>query len=312
MSVPTAVGADFVPGGPGGSGGPGPGPADAVRRRVAVPGALRGVPAYVLLAGLVLVVIALAAAWPGLFSDVPPDAVNPVAALQGPSTRHLFGTDQLGRDEFSRVVHGTRVSVGTGVGATALALVLGSAAGVFAAAAGRVADEVVMRVCDVLMSFPGLLLALMVVAVLGPGTLNAAVAIGVSMTPGFTKLVRGQAMLVRRSDYVRAAVTFGRGRTEINLRHVAPNALAPLLVLATVTVGGAVVAGSSLSFLGLGPQPPAPDWGAMLADGQNYLAVSWAVAVFPGLAVTATVISVTVVGGYLRKRFEGGQADGGF
>ncbi|OLE28481.1 MAG: peptide ABC transporter permease [Catenulispora sp. 13_1_20CM_3_70_7] len=265
-----------------------------------------------MLAGLVLVVIALAAAWPGLFSDVPPDAVNPVAALQGPSTRHLFGTDQLGRDEFSRVVHGTRVSVGTGVGATALALVLGSAAGVFAAAAGRVADEVVMRVCDVLMSFPGLLLALMVVAVLGPGTLNAAVAIGVSMTPGFTKLVRGQAMLVRRSDYVRAAVTFGRGRTEINLRHVAPNALAPLLVLATVTVGGAVVAGSSLSFLGLGPQPPAPDWGAMLADGQNYLAVSWAVAVFPGLAVTATVISVTVVGGYLRKRFEGGQADGGF
>jgi peptide/nickel transport system permease protein len=169
-----------------------------------------------------------------------------------------------------------------------------------------------MRVCDILMSFPGLLLALLVVAVLGPGAVNATLAIGVSMAPGFTRLVRSQALVIRRSEYVRAAVTFGRRRSEIYLRHVAPNALAPLLVLATVSVGGAIVAGSSLSFLGLGPQPPSPDWGSMLADGQNYLAVSWAVAVFPGLAVTATVVSATLVGGFLRKRFEGRQADGGF
>ncbi|MEY9890103.1 peptide/nickel transport system permease protein [Catenulispora sp. MAP5-51] len=288
------------------------GAAGAVRRRLAVPGAVREIPWYVLLAGLILLLIAAAALWPGLFTGTSPDEVNPLAALQGPSAHHLFGTDQLGRDEFSRVVHGTGTSVGTGVAATALALAAGSVAGVFAATAGRVADEAVMRVCDVLMSFPGLLLALLVVAILGPGTVNAAVAIGVSMTPGYTKLVRGQALVVRRSDYVRAAVTFGRRRTEIDLRHVAPNALAPLLVLATVTVGGAVVAGASLSFLGLGPQPPAPDWGAMLADGQNYLAASWAVAVFPGLAVTTTVVAVTVVGGYLRKRFEGGQTNGGY
>ncbi|MFD0636633.1 ABC transporter permease [Catenulispora yoronensis] len=259
-----------------------------------------------------LALILLAAIWPGLFTGRPPNAVDPPAALQGPGAAHLFGTDELGRDEFSRVVHGTRVSLGVGLGATALALALGSAAGVVAATAGRVVDEAVMRVCDILLSFPGLLLALLVVAVLGPGTADATVAIGVSMAPGFAKLVRSQALVIRRSDYVRAAVTFGRRRSEIHLRHVAPNALAPLLVLATVTVGGAIVAGSSLSFLGLGPQPPSPDWGSMLADGQNYLAVSWAVAVFPGLAVTATVVSSTVVGAYLRRRFEGRGAGDGF
>jgi peptide/nickel transport system permease protein len=263
-------------------------------------------------AGLLLVLIAVAALWPGLLTGASPNAVNPLIALQGPGASHLFGTDELGRDEFTRVVYGTRASLGVGLGATALALFLGSTAGVVAAAAGRAADELIMRLCDILLSFPGLLLALLVVAVLGPGTANAAIAIGLSVAPGFAKLVRGQAMVIRRSDYVSAAVTFGRRRSEIYLRHVAPNALAPVLVLATVTVGGAIVAGSSLSFLGLGPQPPTPDWGSMLADGQNYLAVSWAIAVFPGLAVTATVVSLTVVGGFLRRRFEGRRADGGF
>jgi peptide/nickel transport system permease protein len=295
-----------------GAGGGPCGGATAARRRHGVPEQIRAVHPAVLLAGLVLLLIALAAAWPGLFASDAPDTVNPIIALQGPSVRHLFGTDQLGRDEFSRVVYGTRVSVGAGLGATALALSLGSVAGVLAATAGRAADELIMRVCDILMSFPGLLLALLVVAVLGPGAVNATLAIGAAMAPGFAKLVRAQALVIRRSDYARAAVTFGRRRSEIYLRHLAPNALAPLMVLATVSIGGAIVAGSSLSFLGLGQQPPAPDWGSMLAGGQDYLAVSWAVGVFPGLAVTATVVSVTVVGGFLRKRFEGRQTDGGF
>lgn len=279
-----------------------------VRRWHGIRERIRSTPPAMLLAGLVLALIALAALWPGLFTGTRPDSVNPLIALQGPGASHLFGTDELGRDEFSRVVYGTRASLGVGLGATALALFLGSTAGVAAAAAGRAADELIMRLCDVLLSFPGLLLALLVVAVLGPGSVNAAIAIGLSVAPGFAKLVRGQAMVIRRSDYVSAAVTFGRRRSEIYVRHVAPNALAPVLVLATVTVGGAIVAGSSLSFLGLGPQPPTPDWGSMLADGQNYLAVSWAIAVFPGLAVTATVVSLTVVGGSLRRRFEGRQS----
>jgi peptide/nickel transport system permease protein len=273
---------------------------------------IRTVPPTVVVAMLFLLFVALAALWPGLFTSTSPDAVNPLVALRGPSAQHPFGTDELGRDIFSRVIYGTRTSLGVGVGATVLGVVGGSAVGIIAATAGRAADEVIMRLCDIMLAFPGLLLALVVVAVLGPGSLNAAIAIGVALAPGFARLVRAQALMIRGSDYVKAAVTFGRRRTVIYLRHVLPNALASLLVLATVSVGSSIVAGSSLSFLGLGPQPPSPDWGSMLAEGQDYLSVSWELAVFPGLGVTATVIAVTVVGGRLRRAFEGGQGVGGF
>lgn len=265
----------------------------------------------VVVATLFLLLIALAALWPGLFTSASPNAVNPLVALRGPSAQHPFGTDELGRDIFSRVVYGTRTSLGVGLGATVLGVVGGSAAGIVAVTAGRAADEVLMRLCDVMLAFPGLLLALVVVAVLGPGSLNAAIAIGVAAVPGFARLVRAQALTIRGSDYVKAAVTFGRRRAVIYLRHVLPNALAPLLVLATVSVGSSIVAASSLSFLGLGPQPPSPDWGSMLAAGQDYLGVSWELAVFPGLAVTATVVAVTVAGGRLRRAFEEGRGVGG-
>jgi peptide/nickel transport system permease protein len=276
----------------------------------AVPRAPRLLPPGALAAAPFLLLVIAGSVAPALFTGAQPNAVDPTDALHGPSLHHLFGTDELGRDVYSRTVYGTRVSVGLGVGATLLAVALGSLAGILAATAGRVVDEIIMRACDILLAFPGLLLALFVVAVLGPGPLHAALAIGVAMSPGFARLVRAQALVVRHSDYVRAAVTFGRRRPEIYLRHLAPNALAPLLVLATVTVGGAIVAGSSLSFLGLGPQPPSPDWGSMLAAGQNYLSVSWATAVFPGLAITATVVSVTSLGRHLRTRFEGRASDG--
>ncbi|MDV9193220.1 ABC transporter permease, partial [Streptomyces sp. SR27] len=254
--------------------------------------------------GAVLLAVAVAAVAPDLLAPRQPDLIDPVDALAGPGAGHWLGTDQLGRDVFSRIVHGARTSLVIGFGATALAVVAGSLLGVFAATAGRAVDQVLMRATDILMAFPGLMLSLVVVAVLGPGTGNATLAIGASLLPGFVRLARGQALAIRDSDYVQAALVMGRGRASILFRHLLPNALPPLLVLATVNVGSAVIAGSTLSFLGLGPQPPSPEWGAMLAEGRDHLDTAWAAAVFPGLAITVTVVSVTVVGRALQHRFD--------
>jgi peptide/nickel transport system permease protein len=247
----------------------------------------------------------LAAAAPGLLAGQEPDAIDPANALAGPGAEHWLGTDRLGRDVLSRMVHGARTSLLIGFGATAFAVVAGALLGVLAAAAGRAVDQLLMRATDVLLAFPGLMLSLVVVAVLGPGSGNATLAIGASLLPGFLRLARGQALAIRDSDYVRAAVVIGRGRRSIFLRHLLPNALPPLLVLATVNIGSAVIAGSTLSFLGLGPQPPSPEWGAMLAEGRDHLDTAWAAAVFPGLAITATVVAVTVVGRDLQRRLDG-------
>ncbi|MFC8013600.1 ABC transporter permease, partial [Streptomyces cinereoruber] len=258
----------------------------------------------VALAAVTLLAVVAAAVAPDLVAPRQPDLIDPVDALAGPGSGHWLGTDQLGRDVFSRIVHGARTSLVIGFGATALAVVGGSLLGVFAATAGRAVDQVLMRATDILMAFPGLMLSLVVVAVLGPGTGNATLAIGASLLPGFVRLARGQALAIRGSDYVQAALVMGRSRASILFRHLLPNALPPLLVLATVNVGGAVVAGSTLSFLGLGPQPPSPEWGAMLAEGRDHLDTAWAAAVFPGLAITVTVVSVTVVGRALQRRFD--------
>lgn len=272
----------------------------------------RGLPVspWVGTAAVVLLLFALAVLEPALFATHDPDAVDPARALLQPGSAHWFGTDQLGRDVYSRVVYGARPSLSIGLGATAIAVGAGSLLGVLAATSGRIVNELIMRVADVLLAFPGLLLALLVVAILGPGTGSATLAIGFSLTPGFIRLARAQALVVRDSDYVRAAVVLGQRRSTVQFRHVFPNALPPLLVLAMINVGTAVIAGSSLSFLGLGPRPPTPEWGAMLSQGRDFLQTAWAMAVFPGLAVTATVLSINVVGGALRQRFEGRPSHG--
>jgi peptide/nickel transport system permease protein len=257
------------------------------------------------LAWIFVALTVVAALFPQLLTAQQPDAVDPGAALAGPGGGHLFGTDELGRDVFTRIAYGARFSLGIGIGSTVLALIVGTLLGVLAATAGRVVDDVITWLTNVFLAFPGLLLAMLVVAVLGPGTLNVIVAIGLSSAPGFARLARGQAMIVRNSGYVRAAITLGHRRPVIYLRHLLPNALPPLLLFATLYLGAAIVSGSALSFLGLGPQPPTPEWGAMLADGQNFLGVAWQLAVFPGLVVTLAVVSFTVVGRDLRRRFEG-------
>ncbi|SNT58708.1 peptide/nickel transport system permease protein [Streptosporangium subroseum] len=260
-------------------------------------------------AGLVLAVaffalVCAAAAFPGLFAG-PPNLVDPVVALRGPGGGHPFGTDQLGRDVFARVVHGARASLLVGLGSTLLAGVAGSAWGLLAALGGRAVREAAMRLADIFLSFPSVLMALLVIAVLGPGTGNAVVAITISLAPGFARVVRVRALVVRDSPYVRAAVNLGLRPGRILRRHIVPNVLAPLLILATLNVGTAVIAGASLSFLGLGPQPPDPEWGSMLAQSRNYLDAGWTLAIFPGGAITLTVMSVTIIGRELQARYEG-------
>jgi peptide/nickel transport system permease protein len=259
----------------------------------------------VVLSAAIVALVAIAALFPGLISHQDPNAVDPVQALLGPGGSHLLGTDQLGRDLFARIVHGARPSLAIGLGATLFAVTVGTGLGVLAGAGGRRLDEFLMRITDVLLAFPGLLLALVVVAVLGPGTTNATLAIGCSLVPGFTRLARSQALVVRGADYVRLAVMFGHPRGRILRLHVLPNTLPPLLVLATVNIGTAVIAGSSLSFIGLGPTAPTAEWGKMLSEGRDFLSIAWPMAVFPGLAISLTVVAVNVLGRDLRRRFEG-------
>ena len=279
-----------------GLGGVGTATAAPTRRRTRVP-------ATVLLAGTVLLLILLVGIDPGLFTSRSPDTINPVGALQGPSGAHWLGTDQLGRDLFTRVLYGARPSLLLGFGSTVIAVVGGAVLGLAAALGGRVADQLLMRFADILLSLPAVLLALMVVAILGPGTVNIMIAIGVAFVPGYGRLVRAEALVVRRSGYVESSVALGLRRWTLVLRHILPNTLAPLLTLAAVGFGSALISASGLSFLGLGPQPPSPEWGAMLSDGRDFLQTAWWIGVFPGLAVTVTVVAVNVVGRYAQDRF---------
>ncbi|MFC0042256.1 ABC transporter permease [Actinomadura rayongensis] len=259
-------------------------------------------------AALFLALIALAAVAPGLLVHGGPGDANALDALTGPSAAHPFGTDANGRDVLTRVVYGARPSLLAGLGATGLGVAAGSLLGLLAALGGRVADEVVMRFMDVVLSLPTLLLALLVLTITGPGTLNSIYAIALYTAPSYARLVRVQAMVIRRSGFVEAATSLGLTRARVISRHLLPNAFAPLFVLATMEVGLAIVAASSLSFLGLGPRPPAPEWGAMLSAGRDYFSVAWWTAVFPGLAITLTVLSVTVAGRRLQLRSEGRSA----
>ncbi|MFI5842711.1 ABC transporter permease [Catenuloplanes sp. NPDC051500] len=257
----------------------------------------------VLLCGAVLALITLVAVAPGLFSTHSPADIDPVNALRGPGAGHWLGTDQLGRDVYSRIVHGTRPSLLLGAGSTVVAVVAGTLLGLAAGLGGPVADTSLMRLTDVLLALPPLLLALLVVAVLGNGTGNVMLAVGIAFVPGYARLARAETLLVRRSGYVESATLLGLPRWLTVLRHVLPNALTPLLVLATVGFGTALISASGLSFLGLGPQPPSPEWGAMLAGGREFLQLAWWIAVFPGAAVTLTVLAVNVVGREAQRRF---------
>jgi peptide/nickel transport system permease protein len=259
-------------------------------------------PVGVWVAGAVLAVLVLAAVAPGTFTSVDPLLTDPVHAFAAPGAGHWFGTDQLGRDQLSRVVHGARASLSVGLGATAIAVVLGSLLGVSAGLARGRADRALARLLDVLFAFPEMLFALIVVTVLGVGGVNVLVAIGIGAVPGYARVLRGQVRLARGSGYAEAAVGLGLHPVAVAWRHVLPNAVGPVLVLATMGVGSAITFGAGLSFIGLGVQPPDPEWGLMLSESRAHLARAPWLGLFPGLVLTATVVCCTVVGRHLQHR----------
>jgi len=269
------------------------------------PARRRTPPVAAIIAGVVLLLLIAAAVLPGLFTSIDPLATDTRDASLPPGPGHPFGTDKLGRDVYARVVHGASISLSFGFAATVIAVVLGTIVGIASGLAPRWVDNVIQRALEILLALPELLIALVVVAILGAGTVNLVIAITIAAVPAYARIVRAGTLQVRQAAFVEAAVALGQRRAAIVARHVLPNVIGPLLVLATIGIGTAIIAGSGLSFLGLGPAAPSPEWGLMLSEGRGSLATAWWVAVFPGLAITATVISTTVVGRWLQGRFEG-------
>lgn len=257
------------------------------------------------LAGLFVVWLVIAALVPGLLTSVDPLEATARHAYRAPDALHWLGTDENGRDVLARLIHGVRPSLLMGLAATAMGLVLGTVLGLLAGLGPRWLDSAVMRLVDVLLAFPDLLLALVIVTFFGQGTLNLIIAVGIASVPRYARLVRAQTQVVRGAAYVEAATTLGLGRAAVIWRHVLPNAIKPILILATIGIGGNITAGAALSFLGFGAPPPAPEWGTMLAVGRNFLANAWWLVAWPALAITFTVISITAIGRELLRRSEG-------
>jgi peptide/nickel transport system permease protein len=252
--------------------------------------------------------VALMLAWaivPSAFTSQSPYDTDIEAPLLGPSPDHWFGTDASGRDIYTRVVFGAGSSLAIGVGATALALTAAIALGFAAALGGRFADGAISRFLEVLLALPGLLIALLFIAILGPGAATEILAVAIGSAVGYARMVRGQVLAVKDSGYVSAAVALGHAPRRIITRHVFPNAMRPLVVLGTLGIGQSIVWASSLSFLGLGVAPPAPEWGAMLDAGRDYVSTAWWLELFPGLAIIGCTLAVTVLGRYLQQRLEG-------
>jgi peptide/nickel transport system permease protein len=255
-----------------------------------------------MLASTVLGVLIVAAIAPGIFTSTDPLAASAAISLQPPSLAHPFGTDQSGRDVFARVVYGARYSLGVGVGASVIALIAGLIIGVLSGLAHPLVDSAVNRAVTIAMSFPEFLLALAVIAIVGPGVWSLVAALAIAAVPAYARVARSQTFVVRRSGYVTAARSLGVPTFLVVIRHIVPNTLGPLVVMATIGVGTAIVAAAGLSFLGLGPAAPAPEWGVILAEGRNLLDRAPWITLFPGIVITVTVISISVVGRHLQSR----------
>lgn len=270
--------------------------ADAFHRIRKNPGALAGL--------IVLAAIVLCAIFAPVIAPDDPVEQNTQAIRQAPSWSHPFGTDTFGRDVFSRVIYGGRHSLPVGLIAVGIAGVVGVVTGLIAGYYGRWIDTITMRIVDMMLAFPGILFAMSIVAILGTSLFNLMLAVGISSIPEYTRVVRGSVLSTREMEYITAArVSGARGRT-IMLRHILPNILPPIIVLATLGIAGAIILGSTLSFLGLGIQPPIPEWGNMMSDGRTMMRHYWWVSFFPGLAIMLTVLSINLLGDGLRDALD--------
>jgi peptide/nickel transport system permease protein len=243
---------------------------------------------------LAVAVVSLAVIWafvPSVFAPGDPLSGTPADKLLPPSAVHLFGTDTLGRDLFGRVVHGAVHSLSGALIAVTVGLALGTILGAIAGALGGIVDDVLMRIVDVLLAIPGLLLSLSVIILLGFGTVNAAIAVGLGSVAAFARLMRSEVARVRRTEYVEAAYGSGGTFFAVLRRHVLPNSLTPIIALAALQFGTAILAISTLGFLGYGAPPPTPEWGLLIAEGRNYIGTAWWLTALPGLVVVAVVLS---------------------
>lgn len=267
-----------------------PAPAPRTAGRLAVARGFLAKPSLVL-SVLVLALVVLWALVPGAFTQWPPDTGIPSSRLKPPSAEHWFGTDSLGRDLFSRVVHGSATSLAATAVAVAVGLIAGSALGLLAGSIRGWVDDAIMRIMDVLLAIPSLLLSLALITVLGFGTINIAIAVGVASVANFARIMRAEALRVSTAVYVEAARSSGVRWHSILLRHVLPNAAGPVLALSALEFGMAVLSISSLSFLGFGAPPPAAEWGSLVAGGRDYLVAAWWLVTLPGVVIAAVVLS---------------------
>lgn len=252
----------------------------------------------------ILIVFVIIAIFADRIAPYPYEEQNLQLKLSGPSFEHLFGTDNFGRDVFSRVIYGARISIVIGLISVGIGCSIGSLAGILSAWCGGIVDHAIMCVIDIMQSIPSLLLAIALSATLGAGIGNAMIAVGISSVPTYARIARGSVMDVKGLDFIDAAIVGGAGSLRIIFRHIIPNILAPTIVQASAGMAGAILTSASLSFIGLGVQPPAAEWGSMISAGRAYMRNAWWIVTFPGIAIMAAVSSLNLMGDGLRDALD--------
>jgi peptide/nickel transport system permease protein len=265
---------------------------DFARRLLKKPGAMMGT--------IILTAIILTTVFAPQVAPYDPNKINPLNAFKPPGTGNLMGADHFGRDILSRIIYGGRLSLTVGIISTGIAAFAGIILGILSGFLGGWVDALIGRFLDVMLAFPGLLLTLGVAVTLGAGLQNLMIAVGIGSIPGFARLVRGSVLSAKENTYVQAATALGCPDFIIMLRHILPNVMAPIIVYSTLTIAGAILTGASLSYLGMGAQPPTAEWGLMLSDGRDHLRRAWWICAFPGGTIMLTVIAINLVGDGLR------------
>lgn len=253
-----------------------------------------------MIGGTIIFVILIMALFPSILAPYDPLAKNLEERLLSPSSSHLLGTDDLGRDILSRIIYGAQISFEYGLLAVAISMVIGSAIGVTAGYFGGKLDEVLMRIIDVILAFPSILLAILIVAILGPKLENAMIAIGIVNAPAYARLLRSSTLTIKNNEFIDASIAQGATHSQIIFKHIIPNCMTPIIVQSTLGIGGAILEMAGLSFLGLGAQAPQPEWGAMLNNAREFIQAAPWVITFPGIAIILAVLAFNLIGDGLR------------